>query len=82
MATESRVQIELLNTNNYGTWRRRIKALLLSKALWDVVRGEEDDKAKSEQALGLIQLYVSDYYLSMADGIKTAKGLWDKLENT
>ncbi|DBB02950.1 TPA: hypothetical protein ACH3X1_013546 [Trebouxia sp. C0004] len=61
---------------------KRITALLLSKALWDVVRGEEDDKAKSEQALGLVQLYVSDYYLSTADGIKTAKGLWDKLENT
>ena len=29
-----------------------------------------------------MQLYLSDYHLSMADDIVTAKGLWDKLHNT
>ena len=82
MATESRVQIEKLDTNNYGTWSRRIKALLLSKELYEVVTGKEDDKARSNQALGLLQLYLSDYYLSMADDCATAKALWDKLNNT
>ncbi len=82
MATESRVQIEKLDSNNYGIWSRRLKALLLSKELMDVVTGDEDDKKKSNQALGLIQLYLSDYYLSMADDVATAKGLWDKLRNT
>ena len=85
MATESRVQIEKLDSNNYGIWSRRLKALLLyllSKELMDVVTSDEDDKKKSNQALGNIQLYLSDYYLSMADGVATAKGLWDKLRNT
>ena len=82
MATESRVQIEKLDSNNYGIWSRRLKALLLSKELMDVVTGNEDDKKKSNQALGIIQLYLSDYYLSMADDVATAKGLWDKLRNT
>ena len=52
MATESRVQIEKLDSNNYGIWSRRLKALLLSKELMDVVTGDEDDKKKSNQALG------------------------------
>ena len=56
MATESRVQIEKLDSNNYGIWSRRLKALLLSKELMDVVTGDEDDKKKSNQALGIIQL--------------------------
>ena len=56
MATESRVQIEVLNTHNYGIWQRRIKALLLSKELWNVTPGKEDDEAKSQKAIGQLMM--------------------------
>ena len=59
-----------------------MKALFLSKGLHGVVDGSDEDKAKSSQALGLIMLHLSDSYLSMADEVATAKGLWDKLEAT
>ena len=59
-----------------------MKALFLSKGLDGVVDGSDEDKAKSNQALGLIMLHLSDSYLSMADEVATAKGLWDKLEAT
>ena len=80
MATESRVHIDKLDTDNYGTWHRRVRALLQSKDLWCVVGGDEDNKKKSEMAKGQIELYLSDFYLPMTDNIGTAKDLWDKLE--
>ena len=82
MATEGRVTIEKLGTANYGIWKRRIRSLLESRGEWGYVTGDEDDKAKSAQVKGTILLYVDDYHLQMADGVVTAKGLWDKLEKT
>ena len=82
MTTESRVQIDKLDTHNWGIWRRRFKALLLSKRLIGVVDGTDKNKNNSEQVLGLIQLFLSDSYLALADEVDTAKGLWDKLEAT
>ena len=82
MATEGRVTIEKLGTANYGIWKRRIRSLLESKGEWGYVTGDKDDKAKSVQVKGTILLYVDDYHLQMADGVATAKGLWDKLKET
>lgn len=82
MTTESRVQIDKLDTHNWGMWRRRFKALLLSKRLIGVIDGTDNNKKNSEQVLGLIQLFLSDSYLALADEVDTAKGLWDKLEAT
>lgn len=59
-----------------------MRALLLSKGLWEVVTGKKEDEAKSDKTLGLMQLYLSEYYSSMADGVATAKDLWDKLEDS
>ena len=60
-----------------------MKALLLSKELWGVIDGEDtDDKKKSNQVMGLILLHLSDYHLGLADEVDTAKGLWDKLQET
>ena len=42
----------------------------------------DEDKDNSSQVLGLIQLHLSDAYLSKADDVATAKALWDKLEAT
>ena len=82
MTTESRIQIDKLDSTNWHLWRRRFNALLLSRELAGVIDGSDEDKAHSNQVMGLIQLYLSDAYLSMADGVATAKGLWDKLEST
>ncbi len=82
MTTESRIQIDKLDNQNWGIWRRKFKALLLSKRLGGVIDGTDEDKENSSQVLGLIQLHLSDAYLSMADDVATAKALWDKLEAT
>ena len=83
MASESRIVIEKLDTDNYGIWRQRMKALLLSKELWSVIDGDDsEDKKKSNQVMGLLLLHVSDFHLGLADEVATAKGLWDKLEST
>ncbi len=82
MATESRIQIDKLDNQNWVIWRRKFKALLLSKRLGGVIDGTDEDKDNSSQVLGLIQLHLSDAYLSMADDVATAKALWDKLEAT
>ncbi len=82
MATESRVLIDKLDNQNWGIWRRKLKALFLSKRLAGVIDGTDEDKDNSSQVLGLIQLHLSDAYLSMADDVATGKALWDKLEAT
>ena len=82
MATESRVLIDKLDNHNWGIWRRKFRALLLSKRLGGVIDGTDEDKDNSSQVLGLIQLHLSDAYHSMADDVATAKALWDKLEAT
>ncbi len=82
MTTESRIQIDKLDNQNWGIWRRKFKALLLSKRLGGVIDGTDEDKENSSQVLGLIQVHLSDAYLSMADDVATAKALWDKLEAT
>ncbi|KAL0054973.1 hypothetical protein WJX82_005334 [Trebouxia sp. C0006] len=80
--TESRIQIDKLDNQTWGIWSRKFKALLLSKRLGGVIDGTDEDKDNSSQVLGLIQLHLSDAYLSMADDVATAKALWDKLEAT
>ncbi len=82
MTTESRVLIDKLDNQNWGIWRRKLKALFLSKRLAGVIDGTDEDKDNSSQVLGLIQLHLSDAYLSMADDVATGKALWDKLEAT
>ena len=82
MSTASTVSIEKLDSDNYGIWKIKMKALLLSKELWGVIEGDDEDKKKSNQVMGLLLLHVSDYHLGLADEVATAKGLWDKLEST
>jgi len=47
-----------------------------------VIDGTDEDKYNSSQVFGIIQLHLSDAYLSMADDVATGKALWDKLEAT
>ena len=58
MTTESRIQIDKLDNQNWGIWRRKFKALLLSKRLGGVIDGTDEDKDNSSQVLGLIQLHL------------------------
>ena len=82
MTTESRVLIDKLDNQNWGIWRRKLKALFLSKRLAGVIDGTDEDKDNSSQVLGIIQLHLSDAYLSMADDVATGKASWDNLEAT
>ena len=80
MTTKSRIFIDKLDNQNWGIWRRKLKALLLSKRLSGVIDGTDEDKDNSSQVFGIIQLHLSDAYLSVADDVATGKALWDKLE--
>ena len=53
MATESRLQIDKLDTDNYGTWHRRVRASLQSKDLWTTCLGAR---------LGAICVLFTSYY--------------------
>ena len=70
--------VEPLGTNNYVTWRSRVKFLLVSKELWTAVEGaataEQDAKA-----LAVIGLHVTDEHLPTVVESKTAKEAWEKL---
>ncbi|KAL3130180.1 hypothetical protein ABBQ38_008485 [Trebouxia sp. C0009 RCD-2024] len=57
-------------------------ALLQSKKLWSVIKGDEDDEDKSDQVKGILVLYLDDYHLQIVDEAFTAKQLWEKLEAT
>lgn len=81
MTTDKGVDIEPLDLDNYGTWSKRMKYLLIHKGLWKTTTGEETTEASVDQkALALICLNVKDYHLTTLDACKTAKEAWDTLE--
>ena len=90
--SDTRVKVESLGADNYGSWSVRMKLLLKSKELWDVVvygaiptrdataLQRQQLTKKDDQALTTIGLHVADQHLSLVDASKSAKELWDKLE--
>ncbi|KAL0039692.1 hypothetical protein WJX77_005284 [Trebouxia sp. C0004] len=48
MAAESRVLIDKLDNQNWGIWRRKLKALFLSKRLAGVIDGTDEDKDRQK----------------------------------
>jgi hypothetical protein len=82
MASE-RMQIDLLKDSNYGTWSVRMKAVLVSKGLWDAAKGKAGATPESvEKALAVITLGVSDPILAYLGECTTAAEAWTKLGNT
>ena len=73
--------IEKLDVDNYVTWRKKMKALLVSKDLWTPVTEDAPvDKKADQKALALITLCLCDHNLSTLDEAETAKAAWDTLK--
>ena len=73
--------IERLDVDNYRTWSKKMKAVLVTKELWTpVTEDEPTDKKADQKALALITLSVSDHNLSTLDEAETAKAAWETLK--
>ncbi|GAB4815355.1 hypothetical protein N2152v2_002401 [Parachlorella kessleri] len=78
MTASSVPTVELLDVDNYATWRSKMKFLLITKGLWAAVVGDCIDRDKDAKALALIGLHVRD--LPVLERCTTAKGAWEQLE--
>lgn len=56
MSTTSVPAVELLDVDNYGTWRSKMKFFLITKGLWTAVTGDSVDEEKDGKALAQIGL--------------------------
>ena len=90
---EERWSIARLNTNNYSTWKLKVKHLLIAKDLFDYVDGtapvpessaQAKEKAeynsKQAKALSNIILSVDDEVLYLISECSTAQAAWEKLQ--
>ncbi|GAB4815377.1 hypothetical protein N2152v2_002423 [Parachlorella kessleri] len=80
MTASSVPTVELLDVDNYATWRSKMKFLLITKGLWAAVVGDCIDRDKDAKALALIGLHVRDLHLPVLERCSTAKGAWEQLE--
>ncbi|GAB4819613.1 hypothetical protein N2152v2_006659, partial [Parachlorella kessleri] len=80
MTASSVPVVELLDVDNYATWRSKMKFLLITKGLWAAVVGDSIDRDKDAKALALIGLHVKDLHLPVLERCTTAKGAWEQLE--
>ncbi len=80
---DTRVAMERLDVDNYGTWSVRMRFTLISKGLWKHVKndGEVTDTDGDQKALALIGLSVMDHHLPSLRQQETAKDAWDALES-
>ena len=81
MTAVDSIQLERLDVDNYATWRRRMKFLLITKGLWTAVTGESIDPEKDLKAQALIGLYVKDHHLAELERCDSAKKAWEQLES-
>lgn len=81
-ATEDRVPFELLDVDNYATWAKRMKYLLIMKGLWSAVTSDTVDADKNEKAMAAIGLRMKDHHLATLERCTTAKQVWMELAAT
>jgi hypothetical protein len=74
--------IELLDTDNYGTWSFRMKNYLISKGLGGCIDGTATTPGseKDQKALSHIALHVKDHHIATISGCTTSKAAWDALK--
>ena len=84
--------IEKLTHENYDSWAFRMMMVLVDRDLWGIVNGDEILPAdassekkrqfvkRSQKALAIIGLHVSDEFLPHIMDAKNAKELWKTLE--
>jgi hypothetical protein len=80
MTSTTAPSVELLDVDNYATWRSKMKFLLVTKGLWTAVKGESMDEEKDAKALAQIGLHVKDHHLPVLERSTNAKMAWEQLE--
>lgn len=84
MVDAEKISFVKLGSENYATWKPKMRSVLIVKGLWDPVIGTVTDdargRAKDAQALALITLYVEDHHLSTLEECDTSQEAWEKLE--
>ena len=80
MTASSVPAVELLDVDNYATWRSKMKFLLIAKGLWSAVVGDRVDAEKDAKALAQIGLHVKDHHLPVLELCTSAKAAWEQLE--
>lgn len=81
-ATEDKVPFELLDVDNYATWARRMKYLLVIKGLWSAVTNDNVDTDLNNKAMAVIGLRMKDHHLATLERCTTAKQAWQELACT
>ncbi|PRW61031.1 hypothetical protein C2E21_0028 [Chlorella sorokiniana] len=81
-ATEDKVPFELLDVDNYATWARRMKYLLVIRGLWTAVTSDTVDADLNQKAMATIGLRMKDHHLATLERCATAKQLWQTLAST
>jgi hypothetical protein len=78
----TKVVIEPLGSDNYGSWSVRIKALMQLKGLWEPIEHgpTEENVEEDAKALGCIQLNVCTMLDPTLAPCKSAKEAWDALK--
>lgn len=86
---ENKITIEKLNSNNYFSWKFKVKLLLIKEELWEVITDELPTSArqlqrwnkKDAKALCTIALNVEDKQLVHVRNKETAKQAWNALKS-
>ena len=79
MFESSKILIELLDVNNYATWRIQMRFALIARGQWDEAA---DVPASGLAALATIGLCVQRHHLPTLAKCKTAVEAWTQLEET
>ena len=64
---------------NYGSWKFKMKMVLVHKGFWDAVTGKKVSHDVDEKALATIGLSIDDSQIVHVAGAKTAKEAWNAL---
>lgn len=76
-----RVVVEPLDIDNYDTWSKDMKWLLISRGLWDAISdAEKATKGDSLKALALIGLSVAKHHKASIAACEDAASAWELLE--
>ncbi|MCO5557476.1 hypothetical protein L7F22_011041 [Adiantum nelumboides] len=76
--------------HDFHTWQKRIKLMLMKKALWSITNGKERKprdataattwEERDNKTQAIIKLELDDTYIHHVDGCETAKETWDQLD--
>lgn len=74
-------RINLLNDNNYITWKWQIEMLLKIRGLYEVVTAQIQDPAKNRQAAMLLASTLSEQNMQRVINCTTGSEIWNALES-